>query len=308
MSRSRMRWFPRRRAKACRVIRRDVRCRQTTRSVCSLLPPTKQLSRATPRLRSRVARVMQSGTGSRNVRPAGTGACAVHASPVASVSTTAHGTNSAEETSVARAQHQHAVLVGSGDADARRQVERHDVVDTVLERAVGDHVVNHTAGGDDGAIARLLDAFDVLPDRMVGCEGPTIGSSIGDLPCPAQVRRARRQRIGTPGEHRRRHLGAVAARRRVHPGNVAHAAHAAITAGTTTVWRRERDSNPRSSRSRVFKTPPFGHSGIPPRTRVAAARRRRVVRTARQPRGSTRSNPVYGRNTSGTTKAPSGCS
>ena len=82
------------------------------------------------------------------------------------------------------------VLEPGGDRDGVTRALG-DVVDATFERAVGEHVVDHTAGGDDDAVAGLLDAFDVTFQR-----------ALVHLPDAAEVGGAVGQRFIASGEHR----------------------------------------------------------------------------------------------------------
>jgi len=84
-----------------------------------------------------------------------------------------------------------------------------DVVDAACQRAVDEHVVDHSTGGDHDPVTGLLDTFDVALER-----------ALVDLPHATQVGSPRNERFITTDQHGWRPI-APSARRRLHHRDVA---------------------------------------------------------------------------------------
>ena len=83
------------------------------------------------------------------------------------------------------------------------------VVDAVFLGAVAAHVVNDAGGGDDDAVARLLDALHLADGGMRRVERAA-HLHTHDLPGAAHVGRTVHDGLGAPGEERRWEFGPAA--------------------------------------------------------------------------------------------------
>jgi hypothetical protein len=101
---------------------------------------------------------------------------------------------------------------------------RRDVIHAVLQGAVGAHIVDHSLRSNYNPVAALLDALDVIAQRML-CQDLTLALDQLRLPETPQVRSIGMQRLRATGQDRRRHPRLPATLGSVCDGDVVRCEH-----------------------------------------------------------------------------------
>ena len=184
-----------------------------------------------------------------------------------------------------RSEHVQVVFVGRDDGDRSLLVEFGNVVHAVFGGAVAAHVVDDPAAGYHEPIAGLLDALYV-PQRAMVVDDGAVGMHFDDLPQTPQVGSAVDQRIGTPGEDRRRERVAVTAGRRVRhryvidrsAGSRGHCPGPYVLTCSVSIWwyRSKAEEMAWSSRSNTLTFTAPASSKIRPRALPENAVRLRI--------------------------------